>query len=500
MKSLSRIIVGLVLAGSVLAGCAGTPSSSGKKLDADVIVVGSGLAGTGAAHSALSQGAKVLLIEKNERLGGSSLISSGTFCAALTKEQEAKGIKDSYQLNIDDVNRIGHNKADQSILRKYVVEAAGVWQWFIDKGLKATPKAPYIDPVHSAYSVARTMGPEKGMAREYTKVMMDQIDASYKDNFTSLVNTKVTGLIKEGGKVVGVATSGPDGEKTYRAKAVVLATGGYSSNQAMIAKYTPQYAHYLHITGAWASGECLEYAEAAGAQLVNMDYVDGYFAGIPKADNNYEVGFGDLTSSFADRWLGDIWVDSDGKRFVNEDDGDEDPREVAMQSVKDGKMLIVFDQGIIDANNGKTPLRSFDKLLESGYALKKADSPEKLAKAFGVDPSGLAATIKAVNDGVAAGKPDEFGKTTAKAFGKGPYYGVLCYPVIFMTYGGIRVDTQLRALNAKGEPVPGLYAAGESMGVTQWGGHGMPGGMGVGPAIVFGLDAGKEAAVYAKAN
>jgi len=500
MKALGRIAFGCAPALTVLPGCAGGPSASGKKLDADVIVVGSGLAGTGAAYSAVSQGAKVLLIEKNGMLGGTSLISSGTFCAALSKEQEAKGIKDSYQLNIDDVNRIGHNKADQNILKKYVVEAAGVWQWFLDKGMKPNAKAPYIDPVHSAYSVARTMGPEKGMAAEYTKVMMGQIDANYKDNLTALVNTKVTGLVKEGGKVVGVTTTGPNGDRTYRAKAVVLASGGYSSNTAMIAKYTPQYAHYLHITGAWATGECLEYAEAAGAQLVNMDYIDGYFAGIPKADNNYEVGFGDLTSGFADRWLGDIWVDSNGRRFVNEDDGDEDPREVAMQGVKDGKMLIVFDQGILEANNSKTPLRNFDKLLETGYAVKKADSPEELAKAFNVDPAGLAATIKAVNDGAAAGKTDEFGKTTAKTFGKGPYYGILCYPTIFMTYGGIRVDTELRALDSKGVALPGLYVAGESMGVTQWAGHGMPGGMGVGPAIVFGLDAGREAAAYAKAN
>ncbi len=498
MRKLSLSIGGLFVAVALLVSCAGGAGSSKIANDADVIVVGSGLAGHGAVYGALEGGSKVLLIEKNDRLGGTSLTSTGTFCAVGTAMQKSKGIVDSVQLHIDDINRIGHNGADQALLRKFVEEATGVWEWFVANGLNPNPTGPVIDPVHSAYTVARTMVPAKNSANEYVRVMTEQAKAKYGERLTALVSTKVVGLVQEKGKVVGVKAVGPQGERVYRAKAVVLATGGYGSNRDMIKKYSPRYAEYRTVTPPWATGEGIEMAAAAGAQLVNMDYVVGYFGAMPKAADNYALGFGDLTSGFADRWKGEIWVDVNGKRFVNEDDGDEDPREVAIDKIKDGRILIVFDQGILDKNGGKTPIRDFDARMAQGYAVKKADSLEELAKAFGVDAKGLKETVDGVSAASAQGQADYFGKTTGMPFEKGPYYGVLCYGTIFMTQGGIKVDTKLRAVDASAKPIVGLYAAGESMGSSQWGGKGMAGGTGVAPAIVFGLDAGKEAALFAK--
>ncbi len=493
-----RVLGGVLLAAALLASCAGAAGGPGPALDADVIVVGSGLAGHGAVYGALEKGARVLLIEKNDKLGGTSLTSTGTFSAAGTRMQKEKGIVDSVQLHIDDINRIGHGKADQALLRKFAEEAPGVWEWFVDNGLAPNPAGPVIDPVHSPYSVPRTMTPLKNSANEYVRVMAEKAKEKYGERLSALVNTKVVGLLVEKGRVVGVRATSPEGERLYRAKAVILATGGYGSNRDMIKKYSPRYAEYRTVTPPWATGEGIEMAAAAGAALVNMDYLVGYFGGMPKAADHYAIGFGDLTSGFADRWKGEIWVDVNGKRFVNEDDGDEDPRETAIDKIRDGKILIVFDQGILEANGGKTPLRDFDARLAQGYAVKKADTPEALAAAFGINPQGLRETIDAVSAASAQGQADAFGKTSGMAFTKGPYYGVLCYGTIFMTQGGIKVDTQLRALGKDGKPVLGLYAAGESMGTTQWGGHGYAGGTGVAPAIVFGLDAGREAAQFAK--
>ena len=500
MHKISKVAVLAVLAAALLCSCAGGPGGSKPAYDADVIVVGSGLAGHGAVYGALEGGASVLLLEKNDRLGGTSLTSTGTFSAAGTRIQKEKGIADSVQAHIDDINRIGHGKADQALLRKFAEEAAGVWEWFVDKGINPNPAGPVIDPVHSPYSVARTMTPAKNSANEYVRVLAGEAKAKYGERLTALVSTKVTALVSERGRVVGVRAAGPEGERTYRAKAVVLATGGYGSNRAMIRKYSPRYAEYRTVTPPWATGEGIEMAAAAGAELVNMDYVVGYFGGMPKAADHYALGFGDLTSGFADRWKGEIWVGADGKRFVDEDDGDEDPRETAIDKLEGGKILIVFDQGILDRNGGKTPIRDFDARLAQGYAVKKADSAEELARAFGVDAKGLKETIDGVSAASAQGQADYFGKTTGMPFEKGPYYGVLCYGTIFMTQGGVRVDTSLRALGKDGKPVAGLYAAGESMGTSQWGGRGYAGGTGVAPAIVFGLDAGKAAAAFAKAG
>ncbi len=491
---------GLFAALSLLVSCVGLAGSPSTSNDADVIVVGSGLAGYGAVYGALEKGAKVLLLEKNDKLGGTSLISTGTFSAAGTRLQKSKGIVDSVQSHIDDINRIGHSKADPVLLKRFAEEATAVWEWFVDNGLSPNPSGPVIDPVHSPYSVPRTMTPTKNSANEYVRVLAEQAKAKYGERLTALVKAKVTDLVLEKGKVVGVKVSGPEGEKVYRAKAIILATGGYGSNREMVKKYSPKYAEFRTVTAPWSTGEGIEMAAKAGATLVNMDYIVGYFGGMPKAADHYALGFGDLSSGFAERWTGEIWVDADGKRFVNEDGDDEDPRETAIDGIKDGKILIVFDQGIIDKNGGKTPLRDFDARLAQGYAVKKADSVERLASSFGVDPAGLRMTIDTVSAPSAQGQRDAFGKTTGMAFGSGPYYGVLCYGTIFMTQGGIKVDSRLRAVGADGKPVTGLYAAGESMGTSQWGGRGYAGGTGVAPAVIFGLDAGREAAAFAKSG
>lgn len=482
-----------------LAACAGSPDSSKAAPAVDVVVVGSGASGSAAAYAAVAQGATVLMIEKNDKLGGTSLVSSGTFCAAGTPEQKGKGIVDSADQHIADINRLGYGKADQALLKMFVDKAPAAWRWFVDHGLEPRKDAPYIDNSHSPYSVARTMSPAKPSANEYVRILMGELDKKFAGKLTTLTSTKVVALVKVKGKIIGVKAIGPEGEKTYKAKAVILATGGYGSNQAMIAKYSPKYAAYRRVTPAWATGEGIEMAAEAGAALVNMDYIDGYFGGIPRAADDYDVGFGELTSGFADRWKGEIWVDSFGKRFTDEDDGDEDPREVALQGVKDGKVLIVFDQGMIDANGGKTPIRDFDERLAKGsFAVKRADSIEELAAAFGIDPKGLKATVDAVSAASKIGQADEFGKTTGLAFGKGPYFGVLSYPTIFLTFGGIKVDTQGRAVDSTGNPVPGLYAAGEATGSAQWGGHGMPGGIGIASALVSGDVAGAQAAMFSR--
>jgi fumarate reductase flavoprotein subunit len=214
----------VLLVALLSASCAGVAGGSSGALDADVIVVGSGLAGYGAAYGALEAGSRVLMLEKNDKLGGTSLVSSGTFSAVGTRMQKAKGIVDSVQSHIDDINRIGHGKADQDLLRKYVEEAPAVWEWFVDNGINPNPAGPIIDPVHSPYSVPRTTSPAKNSANEYVRVLAEQTTVKHGDHFAPLVNTKVVGLVQEKGKVVGVRTSGPGGEKVYRARAVVLAT------------------------------------------------------------------------------------------------------------------------------------------------------------------------------------------------------------------------------------------------------------------------------------
>lgn len=467
-------------------------------LEVDVIVIGSGLAGHASVYSALEQGANVLWIEKNQVLGGSTAIATGTFAAAETNLQKERGISDSNELFIQDINRIGHQKADQNILRTFVEKAKGVWEWFVSAGLPVdTKRGPFIDPVHSPYSVPRTYVPTPNTSKQYIEVLFKKIQ-TYNENLTILLNTKAEHLVVENGRVRGVLTISDKGTKVYKSKAVILATGGYGSNREMIQEYSPKYKEVMTVTLPFATGDGHRMAKEVGAQLVNMDYICAYFGGIPKGPEQYTIGFGDLTSGAADGWKGEIWVNKRGSRFVNEDDPDEDPRETALNEQPDIESVIIFDQGMVEFNK-RYPIANFEKrLIENSYAVKKADSLEELCNAFGLPFSQVKREIDAVNADFAAGTADRFGKKPALAFSKGPYYGILNRGVIFMTQGGIKTDIGMRVLDNKGQWIPGLYAAGEVQGTSQWGGYGLAGGTGTAPPLVFGMEAGKNAANEAK--
>ncbi|MCE1157598.1 MAG: FAD-dependent oxidoreductase [Spirochaetia bacterium] len=482
----------------VFAGLLALAPCFARNYDADIIVVGSGLGGHAATYSALENGATVIWVEKNPVLGGSTAIATGTFPAAGTTMQKERGIEDSNELFIQDLNRIGHNKADQNILRAFVEKATSVWEWFVKGGFQVdTKRGPFIDPVHSAYSVPRTYVPSPNKSSMYTDFLYAKMEP-FKSKLTIRLNTKAESLVVEKGRVSGVLVVSDQGTEVLRAKAVILATGGYGSNRDMIKRYSPKYSEVMTVTLPFATGDGHRMAAAVGADLVNMDYICAYFGGMPKAPGQYAIGFGDLSSGAADGWKGEIWVNQRGERFINEDDGDEDPREMALNEQPDLENFIIFDQGMVDFNK-RFPIGGFEKRLEeNGYAVKKADTIEELCKAFGLPVAQVKREIAAVNGDHSAGKTDRFGKKPAIGFTKGPYYGILNRGTIFMTQGGIRTDIGMRVLDKNGRWIPGLYAAGEAQGTSQWGGLGMAGGTGNAPPLVFGMEAGKNAVNEAK--
>jgi len=229
-----------------------------------------------------------------------------------------------------------------------------------------------------------------------------------------------------------------------------------------------------------------------------MDYLVGYFGAIAEEGTKVS-GFGSLTSSFADRWKGDVWLTLEGKRFIDEDGSDEDPRETAIDGIPEQTALIVFDQAAIDRNGGmqKLPIRNFEQWLAKGYGVKKADTVEELAKAFGLPAEAVAKTVAQVNKNAETGVDAEFGKAVNHPLSQPPYYGVKSYGTIFMTQGGVKTNARMEVIAVSGDVLPELFAAGEVQGTAQWGGFGYAGGSGNTPPLVFGLEAGRNAAAIA---
>ena len=132
--------------------------------DYDVIVVGAGTAGIPAAGFAAMRGARVLLIEAADRIGGTLFLSGGNMSAGGTRVQAAKGIDDSPDRHYDDIMRISRYSADSTMVRLAVDNAPDTIHWLLDIGFEMLPEMPVINYGHEAYTVPRTYwGPKLGV-------------------------------------------------------------------------------------------------------------------------------------------------------------------------------------------------------------------------------------------------------------------------------------------------------------------------------------------------
>ncbi|MGQ9586466.1 MAG: FAD-dependent oxidoreductase [Anaerolineae bacterium] len=462
-----------------------------KQWDADIVVLGGGLAGLAAAVTAAEQGATVILIEKEPQLGGTSLISGGSFSAANSRLQIAKGIEDSPSQHFRDGMRIGKGAQDTDVWKLYCDNAAVVQGWLEDLGLEYNETGPRIAYEHEPYSVARTCD-AVGSGAAYAKVLIPQVE-KMGEAIQVHLETKALELVRnDEGRVVGVKVAGPDGkEKTLYAKAVINALGGYGSNREMLKKYNAFFDDILIITAPHATGDGHRLCEAVGAKLVHMEGMQPYFAGMEIPNSKGRTSFQMLVSGVVSGFKGDVWVNPEGKRFFNEDNPSPDAREIALKQIPDARVFIIFDENLKTSN---PPIFStFDEEAAKDGLVKKANSIEELAAKIGVNPGNLKQTIDTYNGYCDKGEDPEFGSKELVKIEVPPFYAIPAQGVLFMTQGGVKVNSNLQVVDASNRPIPGLYAAGEAIGCGQWGGDGLLSGTGIGAAAVYGRLAAKSA-------
>jgi fumarate reductase flavoprotein subunit len=465
---------------------------------ADVIVVGAGLAGLAGAITAADAGRRVLLIDKRYKPGGSAMGAGGSFSAANSRLQRLANIQDSPEQHFEDANRIGKGRADAELLRLYTRQAAPTQEWLEQLGVAFDRRGPRPAPEHELYRIARTCDAEGG-GPGYIAALTRQLDQRIAAGTVVLrTETVARELVLDQGRVAGVRAVDDDGVETVlHGRTVLLACGGYGSNPSMIARHNPSMARTLKITSKYATGDGIRMAEAAGAQLVNMDLLVPYFAGVENPPGSGRTLMISLISGIVPRFKGDIWVSRLGTRFVNEDTPSPDVREMALRGVPDAAVFALFDEAVLKAS--KPPLYAFDAHLQEGRVVKRAESIEGLAAAIGVPPAALVETVATYNGYVDAGRDLAFGRTELVRFQQPPFYAIVASGVIFMTMGGVKTNARLQAIDTAGKVIAGLYAAGEVQGAGQWMGDGLVSGAGNGGALVFGRLAAQAAAAESRA-
>jgi succinate dehydrogenase/fumarate reductase flavoprotein subunit len=332
------------------------------------------------------------------------------------------------------------------------------------------------------------------------------------------VSSPVSELLREDGRVTGVVVDTPQGPlRITAARGVVLAAGGFPQDVARrraLFPRTPTGAEHWSLAPQTADGAGTTLGESAGGRL--RTDVASPAAWCPVSLVPYRSGRTGVFPHIMDRAKpGSIGVLSTGRRFVNEANGYHDyvtamieaaPAGEPVQAwqIADARFVRQFPLGM--AKPRPVPLFPY---LRSGY-LKKGRTLEELARACGIDPAGLAATVAAFNRHARRGEDPEFGRGSTpfnryggdpaggpnpslRPLSRGPFYAVRIVPGSFGTFAGLATDARARVLDAADAPIPGLYAVGNDQ-ASVLGGHYPAGGINIGPAMAFGYVAGRDLA------
>jgi fumarate reductase flavoprotein subunit len=442
--------------------------------DIEVLVVGGGACGMAAAIAAHDGGANVAIIEKMDRPGGNSSLSTGSVPAAGSKYQKAAGIDDKPEAMVEDLMAIsGGTDAPELVHRMAEVSAATV-EWLIDDlGARMQLITAYK---HIGHSVPRLHAP---ISRRGQDLVDDLMSFVQKREIPIAVGNGAQELIVEGGAVAGVVMK--DGS-SIRADKVVLAVNGYAGNRELVARFCPEIAGASYFGALGSTGEAVLWGEAVGAGLANMAAYQGYAA--------VAHPHGSLLS-----WTtiekGGLILNSRGERFGDESIGYSG---FAKNVLAQGDFCYaVFDERILAVASQE---EEFVELHKYG-GVKVANDIRTLAKMYGLDADAAASAFDAYNAAASGRAADAFGR---KDFGLAPLagklYGCRVVPGLFHTQGGLKVGVNGEVLKADGSPVPNLFAGGgAAAGISgRAGARGYASGNGLLTAIALGRLAGIEAA------
>ena len=453
----------------------------------DVVVIGAGGAGFSAAIEAKNAGANVVLLEKMPAVGGNSLISGAEMNAAKNWVQPKLGINDdSPELHAEDTYKGGDMKGDMNVIKVMTHNALDAAKWCRDYlGVRFEDDNLFFFGGHSR---KRALIPVGHTGTEFITKFQAKADEL---GIPVITNMKAEELIKDkSGRVVGVKATMNGASYTFNAKGgVELATGGFGANPEMVKKYNPKIDERFKTTDApGTTGEALYMAERAGAQLVNMGYIQTY----PICDP-----ISGVIELIADaRFDGAIMLNQEGKRFVEE----LQRRDVLSEAIlkqTGGYCWVLWNDKIGSISNTvKEHPTEYEAFTKQGI-MATCDDLKCVADFTKIPFDSLKGTVNRVSSMTGKGNDKDFNHRSGLVdMTQGKYYVIKAVPSVHHTMGGVRINEKAQALTAEGKAIPGLWAAGEVTGVTH--GTNRLGGNAYTDIIVFGRIAGKAAAEAAK--
>lgn len=428
-----------------------------EEVTTQLVVVGGGPSGLAAAISAKQSGLDdVILVEKLDILSGNGKFDMNFFDMINSPALEAA----DKVMTPEEFIAAKETAVDSDARKKVWAEGSfTVNEWLMDMGIN----------LNYTYGTGTShMAEDNEYAGEHIQDNLEK--KAYELGIDIRTGTKGLDLIMEDGKAVGVKVENRDGFYDIKADAVILATGGFSSNKELLAEYAPGAERVETSNQMGTTGDFIPVFEKHDLKMDHMDVLS-VFKLIIKNRRDL-TGAGD----------GFMLVNKDGERFAAENNSGLELAHTILDQ-PDGKVFYIYDQ----------PLKeSFYRLHkhndELGYHFK-ADTLEELAEILDIDGDNLVATTETYNKAINGEMEDPFRGEDVfdRPFAaEGPYYGVQVESAIHMTKGGVVANEKTQVLNNNDEAVEGLYASGE---VTDTSGA-------YSASVIFGRVSGQEVADY----
>lgn len=444
----------------------------------DVIVLGAGGAGLAAAVAAREAGAaRVLVLEKAAVAGGHAMVSSGSVNAYDPEGQARMGRSDSLEAYFRDTFEGGGRAADPELVRTLVEGSESMLRWLADMGVA-------FDPVlFEAYNALYPRSHRTTFSRSgyvYVRALMRRAKAL---GVAVAFRERAERFEMRDGRARGVWTQNAEGLTTlWRAKAVVLATGGFSSSMALRQDWAPKLGSRFGTTYSVgfpdedpATGDGIRMAVAEGAALRDMDAVmaipfwGGRVLDYPGAE---------------------IFLSVIGRRFTDETR--------SWEKVLDGLLETGFPDFWVVTDAASLKGATFATKVQQG-TVRSAETLDALADAMSIPRERLKAEMARYNEAARTGIDPDFGrKRFTQTIEKPPFYFGRERFDVHYTCGGVAITPLAQIKRDDGTVLPGLFAAGEVTGGVH--GRFRLGGNGLTDAFVFGRIAGTNAAKFAARN
>ena len=408
----------------------------------DLVIVGAGVAGLTTACLAAERGLKrILILESEPLIGGSSMICGGFWAVSGTDLQKQMRIEDSDEAFYQDILDVGQHKNDETLVRAFIRNNRRQYEWILQQGIH--PKA---------------IAPGAGTMRAHVFNPKQIIEFLYKKAISLGVKIRVAQRVRKllfdpkNNRVYGVKTEW----ESFAARAVLLACGGFSRNKALLEKHSPQMRFVSTIAAQGSRGDGILMAQEVGADLADMQWLAASYAFLQNPTTTDDMTFVN--------YHGGIIVNKYGNRFVDESL----PYKIIAKEVlkqPDAKSFIVFDESI----RRISVHQPIDQRRWEKAPVASAQTLEKAAVQCAIDPQALSQTVRKYNLAVAEGKDAGRGSIAVNAgrllqISTPPFYVLPASLCLLGTYCGIKVNDNAQVVNTNGQVIRGLWAAGEVMG------------------------------------